>query len=128
MILGVAVIITLIPACIHVFLPDGGANAIADMGVDLDSEHGQRVVRLMAWAGVTQLVWGLALLAVLTRYRTLVPLFLGLLTLERIAHCWHMWGPKGGEHHPPEAYATLVLVPLFALGFILSLRNSAGKV
>ena len=124
LILGLAVIITIIPACIHTFLPDGGANIIAGMGIDLESEHGRRVVGLFAWAGTTQLVWGLILLAILLKYRTLVPLALGLLTFERILHCWHLWGPKSGDHHPPEAYATLILIPLFALGLILALRTS----
>ena len=94
------------------------------MGIDLESEHGRRVVSLFAWAGTTQLVWGLILLAILLKYRTLVPLALGLLTFERILHCWHLWGPKSGDHHPPEAYATLILIPLFALGLILALRTS----
>ena len=123
LILGLAVIITIIPACIHTFLPDGGANIIAGMGIDLESEHGRRVVGLFAWAGTTQLVWGLILLAILLKYRTLVPLALGLLTFERILHCWHLWGPKSGDHHPPEAYGTLIFIPLFALGLILALRT-----
>lgn len=123
-VLGVAVVITIIPACIHTFLPDGGANVIAGRGIDLASEHGRQVVGLFAWAGTTQLVWGLTLFAILLRYRALVPLALGLLTLERIVHCWHFWGPKGGDDHPPEAYATLILIPLFALGLILALRTS----
>ncbi len=122
-ILGLAAIITLIPACIHAFLPDGGANLIAGLGLDLTSEHGRQIVRLFAWAGITQLVWGLLLLTVLMKYRSLVPLALALLTAERALHCLHMWGPKSGEHHPPEAYATLILIPLFALGFILSVRT-----
>jgi len=121
-ILGLAVVITIIPACIHTFLPDGGANLIAGLGLDLSSEHGRRVVSLFAWAGTTQLALGLILLAIITRYRTFVPLALGLVTFERILHCWHLWGPKSGYHHPPEAYATLILIPLFALGFILALR------
>ena len=123
-ILGLAVIITIIPACIHTFLPDGGANMIAGLGLDLRSEHGRQIVSLFAWAGTTQLVWGLVLLAVLTRYRSFTPLALGLLTFERILHCWHLWGPKSGDHHTPEAYATLILIPIFALGIILSLRTS----
>ena len=122
-ILGLAVIITIIPACIHTFLPDGGANMIAGLGLDLTSEHGRQIVNLFAWAGTTQLVWGLMLLAILLKYRTLVPLALALLTFERILHCWHLWGPKSGDHHPPEAYATLILIPLFALGLILALRT-----
>ena len=123
-ILGLATLLTLIPASIHTFLPDGGANVIAGMGIDLKSEHGRRVVGLMAWAGVTQLALGFILLAALLRYRSFAPLLLGLITVERILHCWHLWGPKSGDHHPPEAYVTLGLIPIFALGFILSLRAS----
>ncbi|MEM7766918.1 MAG: hypothetical protein AAF253_05455 [Pseudomonadota bacterium] len=122
-ILGLAVLGTVVPACIHTFLPDGGANVIAGMGLDLESAEGRRVVGLMAWAGVTQLAWGLVLLAVLVRYRDLIPLVLGLLTLERILHCWHFWGPKSDEHHPPEAYMTVAMIVLFGLGFALSLRQ-----
>jgi hypothetical protein len=122
-ILGVAVLITIIPACIHTFLPDGGANIIAGLGLDLTSEHGRQIVSLFAWAGTTQLVWGLILLVILLQHRMLVPLALGLLTFERILHCWHFWGPKSGGDHPPEAYATLILIPIFALGAILSLRT-----
>jgi len=124
LILGLAVIITIIPACIHTFLPDGGANVIAGRGLDLASEHGRQVVGLFAWAGTTQLVWGLILLTILLKYRSLVPLALGLLTFERIIHSWHFWGPKSGVDHPPEAYATLILIPLFGLGLILALRTS----
>lgn len=123
-ILGFAVTITIIPACIHTFLPDGGANVIAGLGLDLSSAHGRQVVSLFAWAGTTQLALGFVLLAIIIRYRTFVPLALGLLTFERILHCWHLWGPKSGDHHPPEAYATLVVIPLFALGLILALRTS----
>ena len=122
-ILGLAVIITIIPACIHTFLPDGGANIIAGLGLDLTSAHGRQIVNLFAWAGTTQLALGFVLLAIVARYRTFVPLALGLLTFERILHCWHLWGPKSGDHHPPEAYVTLMLIPLFALGFIMSLRT-----
>ncbi|MEO9971335.1 MAG: hypothetical protein ABJG15_16185 [Hyphomonadaceae bacterium] len=122
-ILGLAVVLTIIPACIHTFLPDGGANIIAGLGLDLSSEHGRQVVSMFAWAGTTQLVWGLILLTILLKYRSLVPLALGLLTFERVLHCWHLWGPKSGGQHPPEAYATLILIPLFALGLILALRT-----
>lgn len=127
LVLALSVITTLIPSLIHTFLPDGGANVIAGVGLDLASAHGQQVVRLFAWAGVTQFVWGLIQLTVLLRYRALVPLMLGLLALERLMHCWHLWGPKSGDHHPPEAYATLFIIPILLLGFILALRNRQRK-
>lgn len=121
--LGIMVILTLIPALIHMFLPDGGANVIAGLGIDLASEQGQLVVSLFAWAGTTQLIFALVLLTILVRYRSLVPFAFALLVLSRSFHAWHMWGPKGGEHHPPEAYATLALVPLLLIGLLLSLKE-----
>lgn len=116
---------TIIPALLHIGLPDGGAGVIA--GLDLSGAE-RTIVSLFAWAGTTQFVWGLMLLAVSLRYRTLVPLGLGLLTVERALHTWNMWGPKGshlaGGHHPPEAWATLGSVPVLILLLAMSLRRA----
>ena len=115
-------LITIIPGNIHTFLPDGGAGVIA--GRDL-SVNGDTIVRLFAWAGATQIVWGFMLLLISLRYQSFVPLALGLLFLERCIHTWTMWGPKGQAdgYLPPEAYVTLVLVPLLLGFFFLSLRT-----
>lgn len=116
---------TVIPALLHIALPDGGAGVIA--GLDLTGAE-RTIVSLFAWAGTTQFVWGLMLLAVSLRYRSLVPLALGLLTLERALHTWNMWGPKGaspaGGHHPPEAWVTLGSVPVLLLLLAMSLRRA----
>ena len=113
-------LLTIIPACIHTFLPDGGAGVIA--GLDL-SQNGDLIVGVFAWAGTTQLVWGLLMLTVVTRYQNFVPLVLSLVLFERILHALNMWVLKGGGdgHHPPEAYITLLLVPLIAVAFRFSL-------
>ncbi len=114
-------LITIIPGNIHTFLPDGGAGVIA--GRDL-TVRGETIVRLFAWAGATQIVWGIMLLLISLRYRTFVPLALGLLFVERCIHAWSMWGPKGQAdgYHPPEAYATLVILPFLLSFFLFSLR------
>jgi len=114
---------TIVPGLIHTFLPDGGAGVIA--GRDL-SVNGAAIIQLFAWAGATQIVWGLLLLLIVVRYRSFVSLALGLLLLERIIHTINFWGPKGaylGNQHPPEHYITLVLLPLLALFFSLALRQ-----
>lgn len=121
--LSVFALLTIIPGCIHTFLPDGGANVIAGLGLDLAAEHGRRTVGLFAWAGATQIVWGIMLLVISRRYHTLVPLAFMLLAFERVLHAYNMWGPKGGADHPPEAYATLVMIPILMLGAILALRE-----
>lgn len=116
---------TILPALIHYGLPDGGAGVIA--GLDL-SQDGATIISLFAWAGATQLVWGLTLFAIALRYRSFIPLALTLLTLERSMHTWTMWAPKAGHmvdgHHPPEAWVTLVSVPVLLVLVFLSLRRT----
>jgi len=116
-------IITIIPACIHTFLPDGGAGVIAKLDL---THNGPLIIKLFAWAGTTQLVWGLMTLVVAVRFRNLAPLMLLLFLVERSLHAYNMWLGKAaslGGHHPPEAYATLVMVPLIALFLFLSLTD-----
>ena len=115
-------ILTIVPGLIHSFLPDGGAGVIA--GIDL-SVNGATVIGAFAWAGATQIVWGTALLVASLRYRSLVPPLLVLVLLERSLIALNVWllkAPANG-HHPPEAYATLVSVPLLLGAIALSLRR-----
>ncbi|MFN8948890.1 MAG: hypothetical protein ACK5YG_14425, partial [Alphaproteobacteria bacterium] len=78
----------------------------------------------------TQMVWGLSMLAVSLAYRSLVPLFLFLILVERSIIAVNQWVLKatGTGHQPPEAYVTLVALPLVALmlGLALARRPSAG--
>lgn len=60
-------VLTIVPGCIHVLAPDGGAGSIA--GLDL-SHNGRVIIALFAWAGATQIAFGLAMLIVSLRYRT----------------------------------------------------------
>ena len=110
------------PGLIHAFLPDGGAGVIA--GIDL-SQNGAAVIGTFAWAGATQIVWGTTLLVVSLRYRSFVPPLLALLIFERgliALNLWLLKAPPSG-HHPPEAYATLVALPLLAGALVVSLRG-----
>lgn len=117
---------TIVPALIHIFLPDGGAGVIA--GLDL-TQNGPLIVSLFAWAGVTQLVWGVWLMLVALRYRGFTPLMLALLLAERTLHAANMWVLKTGgrDHHPPETYTTLAVLPVLALMLVLSLRDRARR-
>jgi hypothetical protein len=120
--LAVLGVLTVVPGCIHTFLPDGGAATIA--GLDLGGDR-RLVVGLFAWAGATQIALGLVMVAVGLRYRPLVPLLLGVVLLERSLHLLNAWllRPSGTGHHPPEHYAVLLGVPVLALAFVLSLRS-----
>ena len=118
---------TIVPGGIHVFLPDGGAGVIA--GIDL-TQGGKTIIAVFAWAGATQMVWGLSMLAVSLAYRSLVPLFLFLILVERSMIAANQWVLKatGTGHQPPEAYVTLLALPLIALmlGLALAKRPPAG--
>jgi len=113
-------VLTIVPGCIHVFLPDGGAGVIA--GIDLGA-CGPTIIALFAWAGATQIALGIVMLAVSLHYRSLVPLLLAVVLLERALHALSGWVTKGGAHHPPEHYAVLVGVPLLVAALVGSLRG-----
>jgi len=119
-------VLTIVPGCIHSFLPDGGAGVIA--GLDL-GPCGPVIIALFAWAGATQIVFGLTMLLTSTRYRSFVPLVLLLVLLERGLHTLNAWVLKGGVagHRPPEHYAVLIGLPLVIAAFVLSLRERSGS-
>ncbi len=121
--LGIAGLLTIVPGMIHEFLPDGGAGVIAGIDLGIASE---RTIALFAWAGATQIVWGVLMLAVAIRYQTLVPLVLLLKLFEIALHTFNAWlfKPGGTGHHPPEHYASLVALPLLAMFSALSRRLS----
>lgn len=119
--LAFAGVLTIAPGCIHAFLPDGGAGTIA--GLDL-SHSGSVIIGAFAWVGATQIVHGLAMVAVALWYRNLAPLFLSLILLERVVMTLNWWvlKPAGTGHRPPEVYITLVLIPVISAFLVLSLR------
>ncbi len=119
-------LLKLVPGLIHTFLPDGGAGVIA--GVDL-TVNGAAIVKLFAWAGATQIVFGAMLITIALRYRNLVPIGFAALLIEYLILAWTLWGPKGQAtgHYPPAAYAALILLPIILGLLFYSNRNSSSK-
>lgn len=117
-----AAILTLGPGLIHSFLPDGGAGVIA--GLDMGDRR-DLVIALFRWQGATQIAFGLAILAVALRYRSLTPLFLLLLMVERGLMALHGWvlSPPASGHHPPEHFGSLAGVALGGVFLVLALRR-----
>ena len=76
--LGLSAVMTIIPGLIHYFLPDGGAGVIGN--VDLTT-RADTIIAIFAWYGAMQIPFGLLILIIALRYRTLVPLVLLLLVL-----------------------------------------------
>jgi hypothetical protein len=123
MFLGIYGVCTILPGLIHSFLPDGGAETIA--GLQLGDKR-ELVIGIFAWAGATQIVWGVAMLAVALKYRMLVPFFLLLILLERtlLVARWWLWRPSVSAHHPPEHYVSAALLPVIVLFLVLALRHA----
>lgn len=119
--LALAAVLTLVPGAIHSFTPDGGAQTIA--GLDIGNRP-ELVRSLFAWEGATQLAYGLVLLAVALRYQPLVPLMLITILVERGLMALQGWvlRPPANGHHPPEHFASLIVLPLAAVFLALSLR------
>ena len=123
--LALAGLLTLVPGLIHAFLPDGGAGSIA--GLDMGDRR-ELVVALFAWHGATQIAYGLAMIAVALRYRSLTPLFLALFVLERALLTLNAWGlgAAAPSHRPPEHYGSLAGLVLGLVFLALSLRPRSG--
>jgi hypothetical protein len=117
--LMLAGILSIIPGCIHFFLPDGGAGVIA--GIDL-STRATTIIAVFAWLGAMQIPHGIAQLVIGWRYQTLVPLFLALLIVERGLMAIDGWLLKGAAaaHHPPEHFASVIAVALAAIALYFS--------
>jgi hypothetical protein len=115
-------IATIVPGCIHYFLPDGGAGVIA--GIDLGAQR-RTIVAVFAWFGALQIPHGIAEVVVGVRYRTLVPLCLLLIIVERGLMAIDGWLLKGaGGHHPPEHYASVAVVILATIFLALALHRA----
>lgn len=115
-----------VPGCIHYFLPDGGAGVIA--GLDL-THNRHTIIGVFAWVGAIQIPFALLLFVIGLRYRTLVPLGLLALIIERGLMSIDGWLLKGAasDHHPPEHYASPLVVVLTTIFFILSMRGRPAE-
>lgn len=91
---------------------------------------GSAFVSIFAAWGLCQLVLGLSCLAVLLRYRSLVPLaFLALLLEQGGRKLLQVWWPIERVGAPPGTYVNAVLLGIMALGLVLSLwRPRAATV
>jgi hypothetical protein len=120
--LALSGVMSIIPGMIHYFLPDGGAGVIAH--IDLTT-RADTIIAAFAWYGAMQIPFGVLILLIAVRYRTLVPLTLLLLIVMQCLSAYSAWFWKGshGDHHPPEHYGSAAFVVLALVFFLLSLRH-----
>jgi hypothetical protein len=114
--------LSLIRSCIHVFAPDGGAGSIA--GMDLSVAGASGIVFAFGLWGSAQLIYALIQLAVVVRYRSLVPAMYLLLFGETLLRMLvgHL-KPVTFAHTPPGAIGNYVLLPLSLLMLALSVSR-----
>lgn len=120
-------VLEFVPGCIHYFLPDGGAGVIA--GLDL-THSADTIIAVFAWFGAVQIPMAMLLFIIGLRYRTLVPLALLTLMVSRSLMSIDAWFLKGAAsgRHPPEHYASPLVVVLALIFLVLALRQRpAGR-
>jgi hypothetical protein len=125
--LGLYGLLELGTGCVHYCLPDGGAGVIAGLNLTANKHT---IIGVFAWMGALQIAYGLGIVAVAFWYRPLVPLFLGLGLLERLLMSVAAWvtKPSPTGHHPPEHYASLLLIPVLAVFLAMAMRSRSGVV
>ena len=118
--------LTIGPGGIHAFLPDGGSVVIA--GLDI-SANPRLIVGVFNWLGATQIAWGLMLLLISLRYRSLVPMALLLVFVATAINATNQWLLRfePTPHHPPEMYANLVTLPVVLILLWISMSSNASK-
>jgi hypothetical protein len=123
--LGLYGLLELGTGCVHYLLPDGGAGVIA--GLDLTANK-HTIIGVFAWMGALQIAYGLGILAVASWYRPLGPLCLGLGLIERFLMSVAAWvtKPSPTGHHPPEHYASVLLVPVLAVCGVMAIRSRSA--
>lgn len=114
------------PGSIHAFLPDGGSVVIAGLDISADPHL---IIGVFNWLGATQIGWGLLLLAISLRYRSLVPLSLFLIFAVTGINATNQWVLRfeAAGHHPPEMYANLVTLPVVLVLLWLSMQSDKSK-
>jgi len=117
---------TVIRSIIHLVSPDGGAQSIATIPLHLYSkEASDTIIHMFAEWGLSQLLFGLFYIVVLIKYKNLIPLMYLFLVLEYSTRLLlSLYKPFELEGQAPGGIGNYVLVPLFIVMFVLSLRNN----
>ena len=107
---------------IHIIMPDGGANSIA--GIAVNVEGGQNIVAMFAQWGVNQLILAFFYWIAIFRYRYLVPLMIFIVFVEQAFRILAgLLKPVIVASPPPGAIGSYILLPLTLVAFYSSLRS-----
>ena len=113
-------IVSMVRSCIHLLSADGGAGSIA--GMDLSVAGADGIIFAFALWGSSQALFALVQLAVVARYRALVPMMYVMLILETLLR--ELVGkmkPVTFAHTPPGAIGNQLILPLAIVMLALAL-------
>jgi hypothetical protein len=120
-------IVSTVRSLIHLVAPDGGAGSVAGMDLNVPGANG--IIFAFALWGSSQLIYALIQLAVVFRYRSLIPFMYVLLILEALLRMLvGRMKPVAFAHTPPGAIGNWVILPLAALMLVLSLGRGHTAV
>ena len=116
----VITIITLIRSLLHMFLPDGGAESIAS--IDVDVAGGDTIIGMFYLWGLSQLLFGIFYVIVYVRYKSLIPLMFLFLTTEYLFRMiLGFYKPIETMETAPGEIGNFIFVPVCIICFVLSI-------
>jgi hypothetical protein len=115
-----------IRSLIHIFAPDGGANVIA--GIPVDVQGGENIIALFGQWGAIQLILALVYWLVIFRYRFLVPAMLAVVVSEQVLRILAgQLKPLSITTPPPGAFGSQILLPLALIALLWSLAGKTNQ-
>jgi hypothetical protein len=115
-------VVSTVRSLIHILAPDGGANSIAGIAVDI--EGGANLVAMFAQWGASQIILALFYWLAILRYRFLTPFMLAIITLEQALRiAVGQLKPIFVANPPPGEIGSYILLPLAIAAWLLSLRQ-----
>ncbi|HEY70139.1 MAG TPA: hypothetical protein G4O08_06105 [Anaerolineae bacterium] len=120
--LFIVALISTARSLIHMFAPDGGANSIAGLAVDV--EGGANLIAIFAQWGASQLLLAFFYWLAILKYRSLVPLMLLMVVIEQLLRiAVGLLKPVVAGSTPPGTIGSLIVLPLALVALLLTLRG-----
>ena len=112
---------------VHIFAPDGGADSIAGLAVDIAG--GANIIAMFAQWGASQLILAFFYWLVILRYRFLIPFALAIVFLEQVLRIGvGLLKPIAVASPPPGEIGSYLILPLSSIALALSLREPSKAV
>ena len=121
----VFIVFTLLTICrslAHMFLPDGGSESIAS--INISAEGGSNIISIFYLWGLSQLIIGIVYLAVILRYKSLIPLMWIIVFFEYLGRFLvGFYKPVVTMETAPGDIGNYIFMPLALIMLYLSLRE-----